>query len=229
MFGGGTRNTTGGYAEGNLTSVEMYDPDTNSWVPGADMPTGRRSMGGGTLVRPGAADRWRTEARRRQLPENEEYDPAGRTSVTPFFDAYTAPRRGSRTIGEIDLRGERAGRWQERRSRSGQRGLSFGTSPRLRPGYRDRSNLDPDGEEAEAEGQGLLTAMANVDGTPALAAALALHGPAPAAAAYWTPVMAKLKSEVRKQLDEKLDDGKKARLKVNGRSRTPPTRPTAPS
>ena len=30
-----------------------------------------------------------------------------------------------------------------------------------------------------------------------------------------TPVMAKLKKEIRKQLDEKLDDGKKARLKVN--------------
>ena len=112
VFGGGTRNTTGGYAEGNLTSVEMYDPDTNSWVPGADMPTGTPVHGGGTLngraqliggERKGADD---------SFPENEEYDPTADSwrTLTPM----PTPRHGAvaGTIGEtiyVASGGPRAG------------------------------------------------------------------------------------------------------------------------
>ena len=154
------------------------------------------------------------KARRRQLPRERGVRP-GCGLHDADADAYTAPRCGSRDDRRNDLRGER--RADGRNDvLSGQRGLLLlGVEHRpLPPGSIARARPDPDGEEAEAEGQGKLTATANVDGTLALAAGIKPRWSSSRAAHRRRSWQAE--EEVRKQLDEKLDDGKKARLKVNG-------------
>jgi N-acetylneuraminic acid mutarotase len=49
VFGGRTRNADGTTVNGTLATAEMYDPLTNTWVPRANMPTGRRTFSTGHL------------------------------------------------------------------------------------------------------------------------------------------------------------------------------------
>ena len=67
VFGGGTRNTTGGYAEGNSPRSRCMTPTRTHGFRVRICP---RDAGPWwwDAQRPGAADRWRTEGRRRQLP-----------------------------------------------------------------------------------------------------------------------------------------------------------------
>ena len=100
VFGGGTRNP-GGYANHTLSSVEIYDPATDTWAPGAPMPTGRRTMAVGTLN--GRAQLIGGElstSASGTFFANEEYDPI--TGSWRTLTPMRTPRHGSAagTIGE---------------------------------------------------------------------------------------------------------------------------------
>ena len=49
VFGGRIRNADATTVNGTLNTTEMYAPDTDTWVPRAPVPTGRRSMAVGNL------------------------------------------------------------------------------------------------------------------------------------------------------------------------------------
>jgi glucose/arabinose dehydrogenase/N-acetylneuraminic acid mutarotase len=92
VFGGRTRNADGSIVNGTLATTEMYDPATNSWIPKAPMPTGRRTfmvgylnsrfqvMGGEATPAGGA------------FPQNEEYDPV--TDTWRSLRDMRTPRHG---------------------------------------------------------------------------------------------------------------------------------------
>jgi glucose/arabinose dehydrogenase/N-acetylneuraminic acid mutarotase len=101
VFGGRTRQANGTTAPGagTLSSVEVYDPSTNSWAPRASMPTGRRTMVVGTL-------RGRVQVLGGEIASNgdafaanEEYDPA--TDTWRTLRPLPTPRHGAvaATIG----------------------------------------------------------------------------------------------------------------------------------
>lgn len=72
VFGGRTRNADGSVVDGTLDTLEIYDPITDAWSFGANMPTGRRTMSVGTL-------NGRIQAIGGEAPAataNEEYNPA---------------------------------------------------------------------------------------------------------------------------------------------------------
>ena len=93
VFGGRTRNADGSSPNGTLATVEMYDPATNTWVPRAPMPTGRRTMAIGTLGGRAQVMGGERTADGLTFPQNEEYDP-----VTDSWRALTSmvtPRHGA--------------------------------------------------------------------------------------------------------------------------------------
>ncbi len=72
IFGGRTRDADGTTVNGTLTTIEIFNPATNSWSYGSPMPTGRRTMVVGTIS--GRAQVMGGEAP--VYSENEEYNPA---------------------------------------------------------------------------------------------------------------------------------------------------------
>jgi N-acetylneuraminic acid mutarotase len=92
VFGGRTREANGTEINGTLQVVEMYDPATNTWSPRAPMPTGRRTMGVGTLG--GRVQLMGGERTPDGLTfeENEQYDAA--TDTWTALAPMPAPRHG---------------------------------------------------------------------------------------------------------------------------------------
>jgi N-acetylneuraminic acid mutarotase len=91
VFGGRTRNADGSSPAPGLTSVEMFNPSTNSWSFREPMPTGRRRMIIGTIG--GRAQISGGERTSEEFPEHEEYDPGTNTwrELTPLL----TPRHGA--------------------------------------------------------------------------------------------------------------------------------------
>ncbi|MDY7021336.1 MAG: kelch repeat-containing protein, partial [Cyanobacteriota bacterium] len=98
VFGGRTRNANGVVEDGTLNSIEIYDPQNDSWSFGAPMPTGRRAMSVGTLnnriqLIGGEAIGGSSFA------QNEEYNPIADTWRT--LPSIPTPRHGA-GFGTID-------------------------------------------------------------------------------------------------------------------------------
>jgi N-acetylneuraminic acid mutarotase len=75
VFGGRTRNADGTVPVNNLSTVEMYDPATNTWTFKASMPTGRRTMVVGVLNGRALVIGGERKADGTAFAANEEYDP----------------------------------------------------------------------------------------------------------------------------------------------------------
>ena len=108
VFGGRTRFAAGGEVTSTPTSVEMFDPATNTWteLPMSDMPTGRRTpvvgvLGGKAIVIGG-------ENAGQVFNANEEFDPSNNSWRTLSERNLTA-RHGAAggTIGNDRLCGRR--------------------------------------------------------------------------------------------------------------------------
>jgi N-acetylneuraminic acid mutarotase len=99
VFGGRTRLADGTEAVPTLSSVEAYDPATDTWTARAPMPTGRRTMFVGNLN-----DRAQLVGGERKpdgttFSQNEEYDPT--TNTWRELTNMLTPRHGTAggTIG----------------------------------------------------------------------------------------------------------------------------------
>jgi N-acetylneuraminic acid mutarotase len=93
VFGGRTRNADGTSIDAALTSVEMYDPSTNTWSARAPMPSGRRTMVVGTIGE-------RAQLMGGEIPgdpgvsaANEEYDYL--TDTWTILTPMKTPRHGA--------------------------------------------------------------------------------------------------------------------------------------
>ncbi|MGH2659736.1 MAG: Kelch repeat-containing protein, partial [Actinomycetota bacterium] len=93
IFGGRTRNADGSTVDAALTSVEMYNPTTNTWSARAPMPSGRRTMVVGTIG-------GRAQVMGGEVPggagvssANEEYDPV--TDTWTVLTPMKTPRHGA--------------------------------------------------------------------------------------------------------------------------------------
>ncbi len=93
VFGGRTRNADNTTIDGTLASAEMYDPVSDTWVPRAPMPTGRRTFVVGLLD--GKAQIMGGEATELggAFAENEEYDAA--TDTWRVLQKMDTPRHGA--------------------------------------------------------------------------------------------------------------------------------------
>jgi N-acetylneuraminic acid mutarotase len=106
VFGGRTRNADGSVVNETLSSVEMYDPETDTWVARTPMPTGRRTFSTGQL-----GGRFQVIGGERTpsggvFPDNQEYDPA--TDAWRVLTPMPTPRHGAATAtldGEIHVIG----------------------------------------------------------------------------------------------------------------------------
>jgi glucose/arabinose dehydrogenase len=100
VFGGRSRNVPP--SDGTLSSVEMYNPATNTWTARAAMPTGRRTMAVGLLN--GRAQLMGGEnsgTAPGTFPQNEEYNPL--TNSWSVLTSMPTPRHGAAygTIGSF--------------------------------------------------------------------------------------------------------------------------------
>lgn len=95
IFGGRTREANGTTVNGTLATVEIYDPGTNTWSGGAQMPTGRRAMSVGTLNNRIQVIGGEVTTGGGVFSQNEEYNPATNTwrTLTPA----KTPRHGAAT------------------------------------------------------------------------------------------------------------------------------------
>jgi glucose/arabinose dehydrogenase/N-acetylneuraminic acid mutarotase len=93
VFGGRTRNADGLTVNGTLTSVEMYDPATNTWVARTPMPTGRRTMAVGTLGGRAQLMGGERTSDGGTFPQNEEYDAV--TNSWRGLASMPTPRHGA--------------------------------------------------------------------------------------------------------------------------------------
>ena len=98
VFGGAVRDA-GSTVQPRLSSVEMYDPATNTWVDRAPMPTARRTMAVGTLEGRAQLIGGEVKPPTGTFPANEEYDAA--TDTWRTLTAMRTPRHGTAagTIG----------------------------------------------------------------------------------------------------------------------------------
>lgn len=99
VFGGRTRDSSGSEIDGTLSSVEMFDPDTQTWTFRASMPTGRRVPVVGLLNGRAQVIGGERTPSGGTFVANEEYDPLTDTwrSLAPM----TVGRHGAAagTIG----------------------------------------------------------------------------------------------------------------------------------
>lgn len=98
VFGGRTR-AGGVELDPTLSSVEMYDPATNTWTDRAPMPNGRRTMVVGTLNGRAQVMGGEKTPLGGSFEQNEEYDPV--TDTWRTLNRMTTPRHGAAagTIG----------------------------------------------------------------------------------------------------------------------------------
>lgn len=99
VFGGRTRNSDGTTVNGTLDTVEMYDPQTDSWISKTSMPTGRRTMVVGLLNGRAQLMGGEITTSGEAFGQNEEYDPL--TDTWNILTPMTTPRHGAAggTIG----------------------------------------------------------------------------------------------------------------------------------
>jgi N-acetylneuraminic acid mutarotase len=91
VFGGRILDAGGVTIDGELNTMEIYDPATDTWSPGAPMPTGRRAMIVGKIS--GRAQVMGGENNGGQaFPQNEEYNPVTNTWRT--ITTMQTPRHG---------------------------------------------------------------------------------------------------------------------------------------
>ena len=93
VFGGRIRNADATTVNGTLNTTEMYAPDTDTWVPRAPMPTGRRSIGDREPRWPGAMMGGERRRASETFPDNEEYEPVTDSWRILAPDAYPEARR----------------------------------------------------------------------------------------------------------------------------------------
>ena len=98
VFGGRTRNANGTTDNGALNTMEIYDPVTDSWMFGAPMLNGRRTMAVGTLNDRIQAIGGEGGA---ELDIHEEYNPA--TGAWRTLPDIITPRHGAAfgTINDV--------------------------------------------------------------------------------------------------------------------------------
>lgn len=86
VFGGRIRESSGTTTDGTLSSVEAYDPGTDSWSPCAPMPTGRRAVVVGVLNGRALVIGGERTPSGGAFDECEEYDPIADTwrSLAPI-------------------------------------------------------------------------------------------------------------------------------------------------
>ena len=91
VFGGRTMDAGGITIDEGLITMEIYDPVTGLWSPGASMPTGRRAMVAGTISGRALVMGGENNG---ALPSNanEEYDPA--TNTWRIITSMETPRHG---------------------------------------------------------------------------------------------------------------------------------------
>ncbi len=99
VFGGRTRNADGFVENGTLNTMEIYDPITDSWVFGAPMPTGRRTMSVGTLNNRIQVIGGEAGIDGTSFDQNEEYNPA--TGTWRTLPSIPTARHGA-GFGTID-------------------------------------------------------------------------------------------------------------------------------
>jgi N-acetylneuraminic acid mutarotase len=92
-FGGRTRNADGSAVAATLSSVEMYDPSTNTWTARAPMPSGRRTMVVGTIAGRAQVMGGEIQGGTGVSSANEEYDPL--TDTWTVLTAMKTPRHGA--------------------------------------------------------------------------------------------------------------------------------------
>ena len=91
VFGGRIRDAGGVTIDGQLNTMEIYDPATDLWSAGAPMPTGRRAMVVGNIS--GRAQVMGGENNGGQaFSNNEEYDPV--TNTWRSITSMATPRHG---------------------------------------------------------------------------------------------------------------------------------------
>ncbi|MBD2502153.1 Kelch repeat-containing protein [Anabaena azotica] len=95
IFGGRTREANGTTVNGTLATVEIYDPTTNSWSAGAQMPTGRRAMSVGTLNNRIQVIGGEITNTGGVFSQNEEYNPT--TNSWRTLTPAKTPRHGAAT------------------------------------------------------------------------------------------------------------------------------------
>jgi N-acetylneuraminic acid mutarotase/glucose/arabinose dehydrogenase len=93
VFGGRIRNADGSVVENTLSSVEMYDPASNTWMSKAPMTTGRRTMVVGTLNGKFQVIGGERKSDGSAFSANEEYDPA--TDSWRPLKPLPTPRHGA--------------------------------------------------------------------------------------------------------------------------------------
>jgi N-acetylneuraminic acid mutarotase len=93
IFGGRIRNADGTTVNGTLTTVEAYDPATNTWIARAPMPTGRRTMVVGTLNGRAQLLGGEITTTGAAFAANEEYDPP--TNTWRVLPSLPTPRHGA--------------------------------------------------------------------------------------------------------------------------------------
>jgi glucose/arabinose dehydrogenase/PKD repeat protein len=79
VFGGRIRDPGGVTVDPTLDTVEQFDPATNSWIPRAPMPTGRRATVTGTLNGKIQVFGGENTPAGGPFDANEEYDPSNNT------------------------------------------------------------------------------------------------------------------------------------------------------
>jgi large repetitive protein len=92
VVGGRMRNADGSTPNGTLNTLEIYDPLTGQWSTGAAMPTGRRTMGIGTIDNKLQVVGGEAGAGNTAFSQNEEYNPL--TDSWRSLPAITTPRHG---------------------------------------------------------------------------------------------------------------------------------------